>query len=226
MSIRKPMLLVAATVAACQGAPEAPEHPTWGDVAPILQGECNHCHGATARITGSHGGATYRLDFFDMNDAVCGDAAAAMDIPALAAASAALIKADISPAGGRPKMPPAPAAVLQDWERDTIRRWADAPTKGPPPPGNRRPRIEVNRLPSSAKGTLTFVATIDDPDNDSVIGVLQLEDSVVKMDHPGSFTVHFDLADMPPGPHRLGAVLCDGWGNASYDLGPVRVEKP
>ena len=96
-----------------------------------------------AHTTATLGAATYRFDFYDMNDAVCGDAAAAMDVPALAAASAGLIKTDInSPGGGRPRMPPAPAPVLADWERETISRWADAPIKGPPDPGNRLPAAQ------------------------------------------------------------------------------------
>jgi hypothetical protein len=226
MNHRPWLLCLPLLVAACEGPPRAPAHPTWADVAPILQGECNHCHGATARTTGSLGPATYRFDFFDMDDAVCGDAAAAMDVPALAAASAGLIRSDTSAASGRrPKMPPAPGPELLDWERETIQRWADAPVKGPPPPGNRRPRIRVNELPASAKGQVSFVATTEDPDNDSVIGVIQLGDMTVKMDHPGSFAVSFDLGGMPAGTFRLGAVLCDGWGNAAYDLGPLRVEK-
>jgi hypothetical protein len=227
---RRPWLpllsLAGLTAAACQAPPQAPEHPTWADVAPILQGECNHCHGATARTTGSDGPATYRFDFFDVDDAVCGDAALAMDLPALAVASAKLIKTDIAtPMYGRPRMPPAPAAVLQDWERETIERWADQPVKGPPPPGNRRPRIAINQLASaSVKGQLSFIATVDDPDADSVIGIVRLGDRVFKMDHPGTFSVKLDLTGMPAGTQRLSAVLCDGWGNADYDLGPVQVK--
>jgi hypothetical protein len=162
---------------------------------------------------------------------VCGDAAAVMNDGtssplSLAAGAAALIKSDLTAAAAsRPKMPPAPARVLEDWERETILRWTDAPAKGPPPLGNRRPRIVLNRLPVSAKGQLTFIATTEDPDNDSVIGLVTLDDLTFKMDHPGSFQVRFDITDMPPGPHRLAAVLCDGWGNTSYDLGPVTVEK-
>jgi hypothetical protein len=224
-------LALAVLVAACSGPPSVPEHPTWGDVAPILQGECNHCHGSTAATTGSLGALAFRFDFYDMNDQVCGDAAAAMSDPgssppALASSSASLIKADISNgAGGRPKMPPAPGAVLEDWERDTVARWADAPAKGPPPPGNRRPRITLNRLPVSARGELSFIATTEDPDNDSVIGVVTLEDQTFKMNHPGAFQVRFDLAGMAPGSHRLSAVLCDGWGNTTIDLGPISVTK-
>jgi hypothetical protein len=217
------MLLVSI---ACQAPPQAPEHPTWADVQPILQGQCNHCHGATARTTGSIGAATYRFDFFDVDDAVCGEAAVAMELPALASASAKLIKTDITPPTyGRPRMPPAPAEVLHDWELETISRWADQPVKGPPPPGNRRPRIQVNRLESTAvQGQLSFIATVDDPDADSVIGVIQIGDRVFKMDHPGTFAVKLDLTGMPAGTQRLGAVLCDGWGNAAYDLGPVQVQ--
>ena len=211
---------------ACQAPPEAPAHPTWSDVAPILQGECNHCHGATARTTGSLGSATYRFDFFDMNDAVCGEAAMAMELPALAAASAKLIKADITkPMYGRPKMPPAPGPVLQEWERETLLRWADQPVKGPPPMGNHRPSIRVNQLESaSAKGQLSFIATIGDPDADSVIGIIQIGDRVFKMDHPGTFAVKLDLTGMATGIQRLSAVLCDGWGNAAFDLGPILVK--
>jgi hypothetical protein len=211
---------------ACQAPPEAPAHPTWADVAPILQGECNHCHGATARTTGSLGAAVYRFDFFDMNDTVCGEAAAAMELPALAFASAKLIKTDTTvPSYGRPRMPPAPAAVLQDWERETLARWADQPVKGPPPTGNRRPRIDVNRLdPSAAKGQLSFIATVDDPDADSVIGVVQVGDRVFKMDHAGTFSVKLDLTGMPAGAQRLSAVLCDGWGNTAIDLGPIQIK--
>jgi hypothetical protein len=230
MSPRRPnhLLILSAllALAACQAPPEAPQHPTWGDVAPILQGECNHCHGATARTTGTIGTATYRFDFFDMTDAVCGEAALAMDLPALAAASAKQIKADVTPAMySRARMPPAPGAPLQDWERETITRWADQPIKGPPPLGNRRPRLAVNHLDStSARGQLSFIATLDDPDADSVIGIVRLGDRVFKMDHAGTFAVKLDLGGMPTGVQRLAAVLCDGWGSLDIDLGPILVK--
>lgn len=228
LGVRRLILLASSTLlaTACQAPPEAPEHPTWGDVAPILQGQCNHCHGATARTTGSLGPAVYRFDFFDMNDAVCGDAAVAMDVPALAFGAAKLIKSAITPPTyGRPRMPPAPGAVLTDWERETLLRWSDAPIKGPPPLGNRRPRIEINQLGAmSVGGTLSFIATINDPDADSVIGVVRIGDRVFKMDHAGSFAVKLDLNGMAAGQQRLNAVLCDGWGNTDYDLGPVQIK--
>jgi hypothetical protein len=213
-------------LSACQAPPEAPEHPTWADVAPILQGQCNHCHGSTARTTGALGPAVYRFDFFDVNDVVCGQAASAMDVPALAFASAKQIKTDVTPPTiGRPRMPPAPATPLAKWEQETLSRWADQPVKGPPPLGNRRPRIEINQLSSTAtSASLSFIATVNDPDADSVIGIVQIGDRVFKMDHAGSFAVKLDLTGMPAGQQRLNAVLCDGWGNTDYDLGPIQIK--
>jgi hypothetical protein len=220
------LLVLMLVAGACEGPPAVPAHPTWADVAPILQGQCNHCHGATARTTGSLGAAVYRFDFYDMDEGVCGEAAAAMDLPALAAASAKLIRDDVTPTiGRRPRMPPAPAAVLRDWERETLQRWAAAPVKGPPPPGNRPPHIRVNQLPATATTQLSFVATTEDPDSDSIVGVIRLGPLAVEMDHPGNFAVRFNLASLPPGPHRLSAVLCDGWASETYDLGPILVDR-
>jgi hypothetical protein len=223
MQSAKWSMLAVLAVGACQGTPEAPAHPTWADVQPILEGNCNHCHGSTAATTGSQGPIAYRFDFFDMNDDVCGVAAQAMTAPALAAASASLMKADLS--GGRPKMPPAPASPLHDWERDTILRWAAQPVKGPPPPANRRPRIRVTDLPASVSARLKFFAVVDDPDGDSVVGVVQFGDATFAMDHPGSYAVDIDMTKVPSGSQRLSATLCDGWASTTYDLGPIVVAK-
>jgi hypothetical protein len=211
------------TLAACQGTPEAPAHPTWADVQPILEGNCNHCHGATAAVTGSKGPAVYRFDFFDMNDDVCGDASKAMTTQALAAASAALMKSDLG--GGRPKMPPAPASPLHDWERETILRWVTQPVKGPPPGANRRPRIRVTNLPATVSTRLQFFAVVDDPDGDSVVGLVSFGGATFGMDHPGSFAVDIDMTQVPNGMQRLTATLCDGWASTTYDLGPIAVSK-
>jgi hypothetical protein len=208
---------------ACEGPLEPPLHPTWADVQPILEGNCNHCHGSTAQRTGAKGPAVYRFDFFDMNDVVCGEAARAMTVPALAGASAGLMKTDLR--GGRPKMPPAPASPLHGWERDTILRWADQPVKGPPPASNRRPRIRVTNLPASVSTKLKFYAVVEDADGDSVVGLIQFGDVTFQMDHPGSYTVELDMTNVPAGSQRLSAVLCDGWANATYDLGPIVVTR-
>jgi hypothetical protein len=211
-----------ATTAACSEPPSVPEHPTWADVAPIVHGECASCHGPTANDTG--GG--YRLDFYDMTPAVCGDAAQGLGGAAiLAGTSAPLIKVDVtSPGGGtRARMPPAPAPGLFDWERLTLDRWADQPSKGAPSATNRVPTIDVQRVPAMVNGHLSFTAVVADPDGDPVVGVLEIAGAVYGMNRPGAFDVELDASTWAAGTQRLSAVLCDGWTNVRYDLGPVRV---
>jgi len=75
------------------GPTHDPGAPDWADVSPLLRGECTGCHGSTANDTG--GG--YRLDFYDMTPAVCGEAAQALGSATILAGGAApLIKADVS----------------------------------------------------------------------------------------------------------------------------------
>jgi hypothetical protein len=208
--------------AGCTGAPSAPEHPTWADVAPIVRGECAGCHGTTALTTG--GG--YRLDFFDMTPDVCGDAAPALRaFPLLAAGAAPLIRGDVTapPTGDRPRMPPAPAPTLVDWERETLQRWTSEPSKGPPPAGNRPPVAHVGLLPATVDRRLSFTVVLEDPDGEPVVGVLQVGGAVYGMDHAGAFSVDLDASAWPAGPTRVRAVLCDGWTNAPYDLGPIQI---
>jgi hypothetical protein len=208
---------------ACTPAPTVPANPTWADVAPVLRGECTHCHGSTAVTTG--GG--YRLDFFDMSPDVCG--AAAQGLPnntLLAGGSAALVKLDLTPTSNapRPRMPPAPAPGLSDWERETVVRWTAQPSKGPPPQDNEPPSIEVGMLPATVNGRLQFTAVTTDPDGDPVVGVIQIANTTFAMDRSGAFSVDLDSSAWAAGTQRLTAVLCDGWTKQTYDLGPVRVQ--
>lgn len=206
----------------CGGAPSVPEHPTWADVQPILKGECTQCHGATASTTGFG----YRLDFYDVSPAVCGDAALALPGGLLAGAAAPSIITDVtpSPEDGRARMPPSPAPVLHDWERDTILRWAAQPVKGPPPANNHAPTIQVTGLPMVVNNSLSFSALVDDVDGDEAIGVLEIAGVVFTMPSSGSFNVQIPASTWPAGTQRLSAVLCDGWTSVPYDLGPVDVK--
>jgi hypothetical protein len=227
MTHRLSMLLALALpgAAACSQPPTVPLHPTWADVSPIVQGECASCHGPTALTTG--GG--YRLDFYDMTPAVCGDAAQGIgNAPILAGLVAPLMKLDLaSPGGGvRARMPPAPAPGLFDWERNTIDRWADEPSKGAPPVTNRVPTIDVHRLPASVTNDhLSFTAVVADPDGDPVVGVLEIAGAVYGMNRPGAFDVELDASSWVAGTQRLAAVLCDGWTNVRYDLGPIQITR-
>jgi hypothetical protein len=224
---RAALLLIPLGLAAgCEPAPVAPMNPTWADVEPILRAECNHCHGGSARTTGSLGPAVYRFDFYDMTPEVCGQAALAMDLPALARAQASLIMTDVTPVGGpRPRMPPAPAAVLLDWQRETLQRWALAPVRGPAPVGNRPPRITLTGFPATTSGPLSFVAVLDDPDGQSAVAVLEVADVLYKMDRPGSYRVSLDTSTWPARTYHVSAVVCDGWSNARHELGEVTVRR-
>jgi hypothetical protein len=221
--------------AGCSLEPTAPAHPTWANVAPILRGECVSCHGWTAtdrpaNAAGVHPentGGSLRFDFFDL--APCGDAAQALDANVSLAGSpivTAQLGTDVLPQNGAswPRMPPQPSLALPDWELETIERWAPQPAKGPPPPGNRPPTIAVDQFPAVVDATLTFTAVIDDPDGDSVLGVIEVGGLAFLMDRPGSFAVSLDSTSWPSGPMRPIAVLCDGWVSQSYDLGPVQIQ--
>jgi hypothetical protein len=209
---------------ACDSPPAEPLNPTWADVAPIFRGECNGCHGYNAGQTG--GG--YRFDFFDVTQEVCGDAALALSQGVALAGSplaAPLIVGDVIPSNGAtwPRMPPQPSPALPDWERDALERWAVGPIKGPPPPNNHPPTIAVTQYPATADQQFAFTAVIDDPDGDSVLGVVEANGLAFLMGRPGSFAVSFDTSTWQAGPQQVTAVLCDGWTNRSVSLGTVTV---
>lgn len=229
MSMRfaaRPWFAVCLIFVACDGAPTVPEEPTWADVEPILRAQCNHCHGASARKTGSAGALVYRFDFYDMTDAVCGEAAQALDGgPTMARGWAPLIRSSVSAKnGGRSRMPPAPANPLADWERKTLVRWADQPfpSRGGPRANNRRPQIRIS-APKVANTRLAFAAVVDDADGESVVGVLKVANTVLKMDRAGSFSTTLETGGWAPGRYPITAVLCDGWGSSTYRLGAVEV---
>jgi hypothetical protein len=222
-------LFSAALTGGCAPAPAAPEHPTWVDVEPIIRGQCTHCHGPTAAVTGSTDSAVYRLDFYEMTEAVCGPAAQAVTTTNLARAWAPLIKNDVTPppACTRARMPPAPALGLEDWERLTLQRWSDQPDKGAPHRDNRRPDIHLSASSAVVDKALKFVAVIDDPDGEPAVGVLNIGDMIFKMDHPGAFSATVDTSAWPNGTRPISAVVCDGWDFITYSgLGNVEIKHP
>ena len=221
--------LTVAVAGGCAPTPEAPAHPTWADVEPILRGQCTHCHGPTAAVTGASDAAAYRFDFYDMSPAVCGPAAQALPLTALAQTWAPLIGADVTapPNCTRGRMPPAPAHALEGWEIATLQRWASQPDKGSPNRGNRRPDIHLVAPTAIVDKTLTFQAIIDDPDGEPAIGVLNIGDMIFMMDRPGAFSAAIDTSSWPNGTRHLSATVCDGWDYITYgDLGNVQIKHP
>ena len=232
------MALAVALVAAgaCGEGGTAPAQPTWADAAPVLRGACASCHGWTAsdRPPDASGvrpldtGGGLRLDFYDVTADVCGDAALALDPTSTLAGAPGVslqIKNDIvaQPGAHWPRMPPQPSPALPDWELQTLQRWAAQPVKGPPPPTNRPPTIRVSQFPSTASAQLAFTAILDDPDADAVVGVIELGDQAFLMNRPGAFAVQLDASTATAGVVHPIAVLCDGWTQVSYDLGPVQI---
>jgi hypothetical protein len=211
--------------AACSSSPTVPANPNWADVAPILRGSCDGCHGWTAKTTG----ASFRFDFYDVTSSVCGDAALAIDQTLILAGSplaATNVQTVVVPQNGAKwaRMPPQPSPALYDWEVATIGRWAAQPVKGPPPTGNRPPTIVLDRFPATADKQLAFTAVLDDPDGDPAIGVLQVAGFAFLMNRSGSFGVSFNSSAWPTGAQEVTATLCDGWQSSTTDLGPVQIQ--
>ena len=207
--------------AACQPAREAPEHPTWADVEPILRGECTGCHGGNAAQAGATRDLSYRLDFFDMTRDICGDATIPTDNVRFAAAAAGQIAADITSDSSdvRPRMPPEPAPWLADWEWQTLLRWTRDPVKGDRPTGNHAPLIRITSPFRVVKKLFTLSARLEDADGESAVGVLRIGDVTLRMDRPGEYSIQIDASQWGLGRFEVEAEACDGWGRSVYDLG-------
>lgn len=217
-------LATSAGTVGCSSPPAEPLNPGWADVAPIFRGECNSCHGWTAKDTGS----SYRFDFFDVTTDVCGDAALALDRGVILAGktlAANQIETDVLPRGGAAwaRMPPQPSPALPDWERDTVERWAAQPVKGAAPSGNRPPTLALAGYPASADKMLAFTVALQDPDDDAALGVIEVNGLAFLMNRTGSFAVSFDSSSWPAGPQPVTAIVCDGWARAQYDLRSVQI---
>ncbi len=224
---------IAAAIALAAGLgciPEAPEHPTWANVQPVLAGECTHCHGANAdRLDDTRTGGGFRLDFYDMKMDVCGEATQVLgEGKRLAFEQAGKIWESITTTADRPDarplMPPPPAPYLADWEWRTIQRWvADGAPKGELPPGNRPARFRLYHDSGPADQTLDITAVIEDPDGDPIVGVLLFGDARLNMDHGGAYSATLDTSSWEAGERPITAVLCDGWSNVSYAVGTLTV---
>jgi hypothetical protein len=200
------------------------------DVQPILAGECSHCHGSTADLTGeARTGGGYRLDFYDMNKGVCGPATTVLgEGRAMANAYAddiwTAITAPADRPNERPRMPPSPAPYLAAWEWQTIQRWvADGAPKGELPHGNQPARFRLYRDTGPADQMLDITTVIEDPDGDPIVGVLQFGAFALKMDRGGAFSARLDTSSWPVGEIMVTAVLCDGWSSVSYAVGTLTV---
>jgi hypothetical protein len=216
-------LFLISACAACAGPPAVPEQPSWADVQPIMRASCTGCHGGSAPEAGSALGVTYRLDFFDMTPESCGDAAIADASTRFARAAATQIACDITSddASIRPRMPPEPAPWLPDWQWRTLLRWTRDPIKGDVPAGNHPPAIALTSPKTGLERVFTLAVKLDDPDGDSVVGTLTIEDVTIRLDRPGAFAIAIDATQWGPGPFHPQAVICDGWTRVAVPLDEI-----
>lgn len=145
-------LLLAAAGVACTSYPAEPTAPTFTkDVQPILAAHCTRCHGGNGTLTnetdGSRGGT---IDcYLDQMADRGGDCTALVDggpppfsecrpgakycatVP-LTGTTTTLFDFYVFGEADDPvnRMPPPPAAPLNDWELNTLKRWA---ANGAPP---------------------------------------------------------------------------------------------
>jgi hypothetical protein len=99
-------------------APVAPDQPSWDvDVAPIIRGNCSHCHGESFAANKT----LFRFDMCDPTPLKDGAGVSGGD----AAGAAATIQVMLIAIGGLPtKMPPAPALPLADYDITVLKNWA------------------------------------------------------------------------------------------------------
>lgn len=187
--------------AAC-GSPEPPLRPSWTeDVEPILRGSCGHCHGATASATGMK----YRFDICspeapmvkDLGITFAGFTGAADQ------ALAELILLDVTSQGGaRPKMPPPPAELLDSYQVEVLRRWADRVKKNPDPlslcntrRGNQTPTVTLVSAAERKGENLEVTIDVSDADGETVVGKAQAGTETVPILGPGRHTLKFPGVD-------------------------------
>jgi hypothetical protein len=231
-------LLLAPALALAACAEEAPEEPTWADVAPILAAHCVRCHGAPA-IGGAP--ATFRLDRYD-------DVAAEPDLFAAEPAArrvlgAAAMAEWIAERAADGSMPP--RFPLAQHDRDVLSRWfetrpaavdgepgAGLPRRGPARPGDQPPDFTVSAAAGDG-GDLALAYELRDPDRDLVTG--QLLASLVGAGaeprslgelRAGRGTLRLDTALLPAGDYRLDALLDDGDGPVRRPATTITVTPP
>ena len=144
-------LLLAAAGAGCTIYPAEPTSPTYAkDVQPILAAHCTRCHGGDGTLTNEDGGTRAgAIDCYLDQLADRGDCTTLVDggqppfsqckpgakycatAPLAPGTPTTLFDFYVFQAADSPTpMPPPPAAPLNDWELNTLKRWA---ANGAPP---------------------------------------------------------------------------------------------
>ncbi|MDX2021540.1 MAG: hypothetical protein SF187_14955 [Deltaproteobacteria bacterium] len=224
--------------ASCEGPPPVKSQPTWeADVYPILQGQCLNCHGSEA----DRYGAGTRFDFFNLDN--CSEVEFKQKPTIQAFPSYALaILTDVTPQqevkddkpvgpAERPKMPPLPASLIEDWQVETLKNWAKYETKdkekarGSRGNRNRDPKIIItSQYPDKVGDELKVSYRFEDTDGDPVIGVLKFGDAKVDLLKLSGQVTLSGFTAQSGDTLTLTADICDGWGRVTTDLKDIEKE--
>lgn len=201
--IRHLLLLVAA--ASC--LPEVPALPSFQqDVMPILAANCIRCHGYPA-LGGSP--PSMRLDVY--GDIAIDDTTRFSGAAGLAGVIAARVASESEP------MPP--RFPLDDFQIETLQRWArgvapgEPAPRGAPRPNNRQPHITAERVGQTGNIVSLRIA-IDDSDGDLVAGELRAiingSERILGPVQSGLAEVRWNATGVEPGAYPVSAHLDDG----------------
>jgi len=195
-------LAIALALAGC--APAAPEEPTWiDDVRPILAANCIRCHGDPARNLAP---PTFRLDVLEDVGGVKGARSMAEFVAARAATLGDM---------------PAEGPSLASWEKETLLQWQYTTAAG------RRENNHIPEVTFTAEATTGDQATIHmlitDADRDLVSGELKSDGATVASLRTGAQEIELDTSGLPAGERAITAILDDGTGPMSVNLGTLVV---
>jgi hypothetical protein len=209
--------VIALGLPAC-APPTVPNRPSWDDdVMPILQGSCNHCHGDTVG-RGIMGGPVFRYDICDPAPFM----EAGIPLPPMAPGAANLaptFAVQLKPmmAGRRPLMPPPPAALLSDYERDVLLKWGDAMNtdRCRRASRNRAPNVRVIGKPEWDGGDVKVEVEVTDPDGDQVLGKVSVGQASSGITSSGRRVV--TVVGAREG-DPINIIVHDGWDSRTLDI--------
>lgn len=206
---------------------DVPDSPSFQvDVMPILAANCVRCHGYPVL-----GGAPEHARYDTFANLRVGDGVVRRDVCAAddnivcgASTMAGTIAMRVQPGSQGPedRGPMPPRFALEDFQVDTLVKWAEqGGVRGAPRPNNRPPTVVIETIDQSARVVVVSVR-VADADGDLVAGELITDnDDVVGSLRSGHSTVTWTAPDA--GSYELRARVDDGAGFVELALGTVDV---
>ena len=227
--MKRQIITMLTTLAAC--APSVPDEPSFQQhVAPILAANCVRCHGVPAL-----GGAPpeFRLDTINGYDKPKRNSVGTETV--VGAALYAEIMVTRVTSGDAPMPPRFP---IDDYQIDTLARWAElgAP-RGEPNAGNRPPTARVTNVVEAIEEDGVEIVVrqlidleVGDADRDLVGGALQVRQGATILPlgllRDGPNHVEWETTNIAAGTFALEAVIDDGGSEVTVSLGNIEVTTP